>query len=355
MNIKTAFLFIFYFLPIVEALETSIGAQIESTIATNASLTTMNTKNHCREGRTFEPAGLCLQNGYNAADPPNATITGVYYDYVSRKILDIKEEVNIIELEVQMRISWEDHRIDLLPSFFKDINMPYLDFYGIYVHQSVAHEKLPDPIWRPLQIRVENAINPEKLNGPFSYWVFITGRYVMEIFRQLKKLSPVTDPNTTAILVRQDLQITLPCNFDPNTFPFDAPHCMLRYSNEVAPNLIPIPLRTSAHTPRPFSKYGFTITVLEIDGIDEKGSAFVGIKYHMRRNLSPFVFQYFLPAAAIVFVSDISFIIPSSATPGRVGLLATLFLTLTNLFINHMVSLAENHLGFIHLNFSNNS
>ena len=165
----------------------------------------------------------------------------------------------------------------------------------------------------------------------------------MGIFRHLGKLSTVTDPNTTAILVRQDLQITLPCSFDPNTFPFDAPYCMLRYSNENARHLIPIPLRTSTHTPRPFSKYGFTITVLEDDGIDESGSAFVGMKYNMRRILSPFVFQYFLPAAAIVFVSDISFIIPSSATPGRVGLLATLFLTLTNLFINHMVSLDKIH------------
>ena len=164
----------------------------------------------------------------------------------------------------------------------------------------------------------------------------------MEIFRQLGKLSPITDTNTTAIVVRQDLQITLPCSFDPNTFPFDAAHCLLRYSNEVALNLIPIPLRISTHYPRPFSKNGFTITELENDGIDEKGSTFVGLKYNMRRILSPYVFQYFLPAAAIVFVSVLSFIIPSSATPGRVGLLATLFLTLTNLFINHMVSLARN-------------
>ena len=93
----------------------------------------------------------------------------------------------------------------------------------------------------------------------------------------------------------------------------------------------------------PFPKYGFMISETEEDGIDEKGSAFVGLKYKMKRVLSPFVFQYFLPAAAIVFVSDISFVIPSSATPGRVGLLATLFLTLTNLFINHMVSFTKDH------------
>ena len=341
MNIKTAFLCIFYFLPIVEALETSIGAPIESTIATNASLTTMSTKNHCREGRTFEPAGLCLHNNYHSVDPPNTTITKVYYDYVSRKILNIKEEVNIIELEVEMRISWEDHRIDLLPSFIKHIK--HFDFYGIYVHRSVATEEIRIPIWRPYQIKIENVIHQEEMNGPFTYLIFITGRTAMGIFSDLRMFSPVTDPNTTAIVMRQDLQITLPCSFDPNTFPFDAPHCKLRYSNEVAQNLIPIPLRTSTRTPMPFSKYGFTITELQDDGIDKKGSAFVGLKYKMKRILSPFVFQYFLPAAAIVFVSDMGFIIPSSATPGRVGLLATLFLTLTNLFINHMVSLAKNH------------
>ena len=36
-------------------------------------------------------------------------------------------------------------------------------------------------------------------------------------------------------------------------------------------------------------------------------------------------------------LSQIGLIIPLTSIPGRIGLLATLFLSLTNLFINHMV------------------
>ena len=40
---------------------------------------------------------------------------------------------------------------------------------------------------------------------------------------------------------------------------------------------------------------------------------------------------------AIVVVAQISFIIPMSAIPGRVALVVTQFLTLTNIFIHEMV------------------
>ena len=84
-------------------------------------------------------------------------------------------------------------------------------------------------------------------------------------------------------------------------------------------------------------KDGFNITRLFKRGYTEKNDTFVGFEIELKRILSPYIFQYYLPCAAIVFVSQISFIIPPSSLPGRIGLLATLFLTLTNLFINHMV------------------
>ena len=84
-------------------------------------------------------------------------------------------------------------------------------------------------------------------------------------------------------------------------------------------------------------KDGFNITRTFKRGYTEKNDTFVGFEIELKRILSPYIFQYYLPCAAIVFVSQISFIIPPSSLPGRIGLLATLFLTLTNLFINHMV------------------
>ena len=91
-----------------------------------------------------------------------------------------------------------------------------------------------------------------------------------------------------------------------------------------------------------FSKSGFTVTQLLEDGFNDKNESYVGMEFKMKRALSTFLFQYYLPSAAIVFVSQISFIVPTASIPGRLGLLATLFLTLTNLFINHMVRFAKN-------------
>ena len=63
----------------------------------------------------------------------------------------------------------------------------------------------------------------------------------------------------------------------------------------------------------------------------------IGFKVFVTRQLMSFVVQYYIPCVAIVFLTQISFIIPLSAIPGRVALLVTEFLTLTNIFIHQQV------------------
>ena len=67
------------------------------------------------------------------------------------------------------------------------------------------------------------------------------------------------------------------------------------------------------------------------------GSNTIGIKITMNHAITPFFVKYYLPCIAIVLVSMIGFAIPLNAIPGRVALLVTQFLTLTNLFIYEMV------------------
>ncbi len=53
---------------------------------------------------------------------------------------------------------------------------------------------------------------------------------------------------------------------------------------------------------------------------------------------SPFVLKYHVPSAGIVLLCHISYVIPpNTAIPGRVALLATNFLALSNLFGTHQV------------------
>ena len=59
----------------------------------------------------------------------------------------------------------------------------------------------------------------------------------------------------------------------------------------------------------------------------------------LERQVSKYVFQYYIPCITIVIATSFSFIVPLSAIPGRIALIVTQFLTLTNIFINQMVSL----------------
>ena len=63
----------------------------------------------------------------------------------------------------------------------------------------------------------------------------------------------------------------------------------------------------------------------------------MGLNIQMRRKVMPFILRYYLPCVAIVLASQVSFVIPLSAIPGRVALVVTQFLTLTNIFIHQMV------------------
>ena len=63
----------------------------------------------------------------------------------------------------------------------------------------------------------------------------------------------------------------------------------------------------------------------------------VGFNLTMKRVQQPYLLKYYLPCIAIVTVTQISFYIPPDAIPGRVALLVTQFLTLTNLFISEQV------------------
>jgi hypothetical protein len=88
---------------------------------------------------------------------------------------------------------------------------------------------------------------------------------------------------------------------------------------------------------------GFRITIDPIgtltdpSKITQNSTGDFGFDIILERIAQPYMFQYYFPCAAIVIISQISFIIPLSAIPGRVGLVVTQFLTLTNIFIYQMV------------------
>ena len=67
----------------------------------------------------------------------------------------------------------------------------------------------------------------------------------------------------------------------------------------------------------------------------------MGVDFFVDRSITKYLCQYYLPSAIIVFVSQISFVIPISALPGRIGLVVNQFLALTNIFINELVIIIQ--------------
>ena len=90
------------------------------------------------------------------------------------------------------------------------------------------------------------------------------------------------------------------------------------------------------HKTESYTISNFDMTIRFVDEGEPVGSNTVGMDVEMSRLLTSFVMIYYIPCIAIVIACSLSFVMPDYPE-GRAGLLVTLFLTLTNLFIYQMV------------------
>ena len=140
---------------------------------------------------------------------------------------------------------------------------------------------------------------------------------------------------------QMESKITFYCDFDYSSYPMDYSMCKFRFSGQ-HPNLKFTLANTGKNSlEEHHDKYiGYFHIVSSI--VEDKdgglGHQSIGLDIQVHRCVSPFVLKFYLPCATITIVSQLSFIIPLDALPGRVALLVTQFLTLTSLFIHQMVS-----------------
>ena len=150
----------------------------------------------------------------------------------------------------------------------------------------------------------------------------------------------IKQPYTSLVWSQISWRVIVSCPYDFSSFPFDEQKCDLLMFLPFGWNLT-VP-NSKNHTLK-YVKDGFDIETRPFDSFRVHDdnldwySLFFGIKFAFKRRLSKYIFQYYLPSITIVIASSVSFIIPLSAIPGRVALMGTQFLTLTNIFINEMV------------------
>ena len=135
---------------------------------------------------------------------------------------------------------------------------------------------------------------------------------------------------------------TISCHFDFSNFPFDTNTCLFELKFRNMDISLAFVKETFATLVRRSDVDGFKI---EVKAIHTRNTSFSGMYFTyvehyimLQRQAPKYFYQYYIPCITIVVASSFSFIIPLSAIPGRVALVVTQFLTLTNILINQMAS-----------------
>ena len=120
----------------------------------------------------------------------------------------------------------------------------------------------------------------------------------------------------------------------------DKQKCSLKFGSSLENPLVLLivdPHKICRNQEKTYERNGFLVSAACFTETKEQYR--VGFHFFLDRVITKYLCQYYLPSAIIVFVSQISFVIPISALPGRIGLVVTQFLALTNIFINEQVIL----------------
>ena len=283
--------------------------------------TAMNMQSPCEIGQTYLGKTICIAEDYQTNKPPNGNIIPIFYIFEDINIFKINEKDKVIELEMKVGKAWTDERIKANFSAATNRNFEFFFWY----------EKKELPIWLPRGTRLRYIQRMKQSHEPAT--LVIIGRN-----------NSTRMPSATWVISYHELQVSVHCDFQFTQFPMDTQSCQILDTNENNRDLKllhRLEQKNVAFTT--LEKDGFEISSVLVEGNDlsHHNLSYCGFNVTMRRILMPYLFHYYLPSAAIVFLSQISFIMPPSSIPGRIGLLAVLLLTLLDIFMNHVVSIVN--------------
>ena len=292
----------------------------------------------CKDGKLLDK-NVCIRNDYNSLIPPSAS-NKVYIKFSDwPRIQGIDEAESAIDVEIGMSNMWEDDRIHVdleelkserlrKPGDAKDNRIRTLP---LSFNSLRASSEKDLKIWTPqdqgFHVKGKIKKNDDVEDDPWG----------IEKFR-LRLTIPLNE-TTSLIAMKMKFSARLQCKFHYIGYPLDREKCSLRFGSKKA-YLMDLSLDDPddlCNDPKNgYERNGFYITAKCFN--ESEGSYQVGIDFNVDRVIIKHVFQYYLPSAMIVLVSQTSFVFPLSALPGRTGLVVTQFLALTNIFINEQVN-----------------
>ena len=270
--------------------------------------------------------GACIPTSYDNNIEPTNGKTIVYTTIEKQSIRRVDDQEKTLSIDLRITMRWIDPLINT--NFSKEdernggialssTNMGYIWRPTLWLYkEKMTGNLLP-------KMRIENAI------------------VLANSFVKQNELDFRTNGSQDTIIeFTIERSCTFYCNFEFSDYPFDLHFCKLRFGSEkrngVLFRLFDPTKKYHVNSSSQTSHFVVTVAYADYEWIEDWIN--IGLDIHLVRLLKPFVMKYYFPCSAVVFIAQLSFIIPLSAIPGRVSLLVTLFLTLINVFIKEMVS-----------------
>ena len=272
-------------------------------------------------------AGVCIMDDYQKHFPPDDEITKVYTNISKNEVRAIDAKTKTLAIDFSLTMRWKDSRIK---ARFTD-------------QQKKRGKVLLGPnaineIWYPdLQVFDRQSFKPTE------EWALLKKARILIT----KHMNHMDDRNVSqyelsspTVEIKYDVKTTVYCkDWSYSKYPMDTQTCNVSIGSLSGESTFTSYVKPgNLSTEKTYKASNFIITVGFFDRYKRNGNNLVGMKITMQRLSTSFFLKYYIPCVAIVLVSEIGFIIPLTAIPGRVALLVTQFLTLVNLFIHQMVS-----------------
>jgi gamma-aminobutyric acid receptor subunit alpha len=270
---------------------------------------------NCKDGMLLS-SSICLPSGYRKGELPTVPVE-INTAIEVNNIREIDDKKMTISLEFHPQLVWADNRI---------------------VTNFTEQEKKSG--------KVLNNVNLEYIWKPD---LLIENLCEFKLHSVLEDLSGLAIGNGLALGLKNETVIwyefsakaVIYCNFDFLRYPMDNQQCNFTIGTTY-PAKGTIIFTFHASSVFNFGKAtqntdDFDLDIEDVNSNMENNTKF-GFTIKMSRKLQPFIMECYLPCIAIVIVSQISFLIPLDAVPGRVALLVTQFLTLTNINVHQQVS-----------------
>ena len=268
--------------------------------------------------------GVCIEKGYQKHFVPERGITKVHSTIKRQRLRSVDAKKETISIDFTLTLKWLDPHIRTTEKELKN--------EGILLSPTSI-----EMIWTPdLHIWNHTTSHSDERMSMISSKILSLGER-----RELEAMNDAKDQHSrTGIEIKYEIETTVFCTFEHSAYPMDEQRCDIEFGSSSSGAIFVLnKTHRKQHPTNTYQAANFDVSISFYEGTTGEGNSNVGIKIEMDRITTSFILKYYIPCMAIVFVSIMGFITPVSATldTGRVSLLVTLFLTLINLFIYHMV------------------